>query len=142
MSTTSTIKKKVTIKDSTSTFEKNKPPSYYANQFIEDLMSTLLPSIAALVQHYWNQYFKLQQKSFEIDNKLKKMNSENYIPKSASINFTLGGSSDVTESLEFTTLKQETISVVDTFKKAITDKVLKHYGCVLYVQKCIWFEKN
>ena len=103
----------------------SKPPSFYANQLISDHLSTLLPTIASLTSYFWRDYFKLQQNCTEINNKLQKMNTTEYVPKSANINFSLGGTKDVTESLDFTTLKTETITAIDDFKKTIKTKILK-----------------
>ena len=101
-----------------------KPPSYFANRFVSEHLSTLLPTIANLASHFWTLYFKQQQLCYEVKNKLTKMHTEDYLPKSANISFKLGGTKAVQESPRFIALKRDTDEAVQLFKKHIKNNII------------------
>ena len=101
-----------------------KPPSYFANRFVSEHLSTLLPTIANLASHFWTLYFKQQQLCYEVKNKLTKMHTEDYLPKSANISFKLGGTKAVQESPRFIALKRDTDDAVQHFKKHIKNNII------------------
>jgi hypothetical protein len=117
--------KRVRINPETEVLGNNKTPTTIANKCVSDHVVSLLPAMKSLLQHYWKKFFKFQQQCHQISNKLNKMDNETFVPKSAAINFTLGGSTIVKESAEFTKLAEDTTTLIDKFKKSIGENVSK-----------------
>jgi hypothetical protein len=85
-------------------------------------VSTLLPAMRELVQHYYDKFIKTCRSIYDKKNIIKKLSKPDFIPRSAKSNFQLGASETVKQSTEYNDLAKS----VDEAKTAFEKKQKQH----------------
>jgi hypothetical protein len=102
------------------------PPKGLAESFVRSHATSLHPDIATIVERLGKEHLTLLSK---LDNKRKQVqrmaDDDNFIPRSARIDFVLKVSKRAEESPEFIALDEETSSIVEKFQKDLKEQIVK-----------------
>jgi hypothetical protein len=80
-------------------------------------VSTLLPVMKELVQHYYEKFNKTSKNIYDKNNIIKKLQQPDFIPRSARSNFKIGASETLKMSNEYNTLVTDAAQVTAAFEK-------------------------
>lgn len=120
-----------------------KGPSAIAREFVTEAVASLPSSIKSLVIEKSLFYNKLQSTKRQRVKTTNRLREDNFIPRSARINFSITASSRVTEIESFKTLKDETDKYVEEVQnklKALTIKVseMEEEDITKQIQDCFF----
>jgi hypothetical protein len=103
-----------------------KPPMVLAEAKVRSFVASLHSELASIIEKLAKEHLTLLSKLHIKKNMLKKLeDNEDFIPRSARIEFRLTGSKRTELSAEFIALQEETTIMVQTYRKALREQVIK-----------------
>ena len=112
--------------DSTAPSEPTKPPKSLAESFIRSSTASLQPQIAIIVEKLGKEHILLLSKKDNVIRTHQRMNdNEDFIPRSARIQFDLKGSKRAIELPEYKQLAEDTSTLVADFTKNLKKQIIK-----------------
>jgi hypothetical protein len=112
--------------ESKATTSPTEPPKSLAESFIKSNVATLQPQLAIIVEKLGKEHILLLSKKDNVKRTHQRMiDNEDFIPRSARIQFDLKGSKRAIELPEYKQLAEETSDLVADFTKNLKTQIIK-----------------